>query len=39
MFWFLLVLLFVALFVLTHNSEQNHQLLNQFLTWVRHLFH
>src|SRR5207237_10233512 len=37
--WFMLVLLFVALFVVTHNSEQNQHLLNQFLTWLRNLFH
>jgi hypothetical protein len=37
--WLLLMLLFVALFVLTHNSEQNQHLLNQFLSWVRDLFH
>lgn len=37
--WLLLMLLFIALFVLTHNSEQNEHLLNEFLTWVRNLFH
>jgi hypothetical protein len=37
--WFLLMLLFVALFVVTHNSEQNKHLLDEFLTWLRNLFH
>jgi len=37
--WAMLVLLFVALFVLTHNSAQNHELLNGFLSRVRNLFH
>jgi hypothetical protein len=37
--WFLLMLLFVALFVLTHNSEQNRHLLNEFVAWLRNLFH
>jgi len=37
--WLLLMLLFVALFVLTHNSEQNRLLLNEFVTWVRNLLH
>jgi hypothetical protein len=37
--WFMLVLLFVALFVVTHNSQKNQHLLNDFWTWVRNLFH
>jgi len=37
--WLLLMLLFVALFVVTHNSEQNEHLLNEFLTWLRNLIH
>jgi hypothetical protein len=37
--WLMLVLLFVALFVVTHNSQQNQHLLNEFWTWVRNLFH
>jgi hypothetical protein len=36
--WFLLMLLFVALFVVTHNSEQNEHLLNEFLTRMHNLF-
>lgn len=37
--WLLLMLLFVALFVVTHNSEQNHHVLNEFLDWLRNLIH
>jgi hypothetical protein len=37
--WCVLVLLFVALFVVTHNSQQNEHLLNEFLNWVRSLVH
>jgi hypothetical protein len=37
--WLVLMLLFVALFVVTHNSEQNEHLLNQFVTWLRNLSH
>ncbi|HWD91280.1 MAG TPA: hypothetical protein VG938_02925 [Verrucomicrobiae bacterium] len=37
--WFLLMLLFVALFVVTHNSQQNQHLLNEFLTRMHNLFH
>ncbi|HEX4264389.1 MAG TPA: hypothetical protein VH597_08620 [Verrucomicrobiae bacterium] len=37
--WCGLMLLFVALFIVTHNSQQNEHLLNEFLTWVRNLFH
>jgi len=37
--WLLLMLLFVAAFVLTHNSEQNHHLWTAFMTWVRNLLH
>jgi hypothetical protein len=36
--WFFLTLLFVGLFVVTHNSQQNHHLLNEFLTWAHNLF-
>jgi hypothetical protein len=37
--WCLLVALFVGIFVLTHNTEQNHHLWNQFLAWLHNLFH
>jgi hypothetical protein len=37
--WLLLMLLFVVLFVVTHNSEQNQHLLKAFLDWLRNLFH
>ena len=37
--WLLLMVFFAALFVLTHNTEQDKHLLDQFQTWVRNLFH
>ena len=37
--WLRLMLLFVGLFVATHNTEQKEHLLNEFLTWARNLFH
>jgi hypothetical protein len=37
--WLTLVLLFVALFVVTHNRDEIQQLLSQFLAWARDLFH
>lgn len=37
--WFLLMLLFIILFVATHNSEQNQHLLEEFLSWLRNFFH
>jgi hypothetical protein len=37
--WLLLMMLFVALFVVTHNSEQNQHLLKASMDWVRNLFH
>ncbi len=37
--WVVLTLLFIALFVVTHNSEQNHHLLNEFLSRLRGILH
>lgn len=37
--WFMLVLLFVGIFAVTHNSEQNEHLLNEFWVWLHNLFH
>ena len=37
--WLMLMLVFVGIFVATHNSEQNHHVLNESLTWLRNLFH
>jgi len=37
--WVVLTLLFIALFVVTHNSEQNHHLLNEFLSRLEGIFH
>ena len=37
--WLTLALLFVALFLVTHNFEPFQQALNEILSWARHLFH
>ena len=37
--WVVLTLLFIALFVVTHNSEQNHHLLNDISFLVARHFH
>ena len=37
--WLTLTLLFVALFLVTHNFESFQQALNELLSWVRHLVH
>lgn len=37
--WLTLALLFVALFVITHNLEDFEHVLNEFAIWVRNLFH
>jgi hypothetical protein len=35
--WLTLALLFVALFVVTHNFEDFQRVLSEFVSWVRHL--
>ncbi len=37
--WFTLLLLFVGLFLVTHNREETQALLNEFFGWVRSFFH